>query len=134
MLIVEELFGQEGSFESMLGIDDEDEEEVISVDEDYEDLKKNKVTKSNKLGRKNKNRKLQDDDPTASFDITVEGKYGKIVKYSSSSNETIIVEEGNGTEDDDDDDGDNIGTISTESSNFIKFNLSLLVYILILLA
>lgn len=133
MLIVEELFGQEGSFESMLGIDDEDEEEVISVDEDYEDLKKNKVTKSNKLGRKNKNRKLQDDDPTASFDITVEGKYGKIVKYSSSSNETIIVEEGNGTEDDDDD-GDNIGTISTESSNFIKFNLSLLVYILILLA
>jgi len=65
---------------------------ILEMDDDgeYEKIIGNKV---NKIFKKSKKRKLEDSEKE--YEIIVEDKYGKKVKYSSNSTEMEILEKGN---------------------------------------
>ena len=88
----------------------------------------NYIKKSFNLGHKK--RKLSD---VQQYEVTVEDKYGKIIKFDKKSDTINIVEQGHQTDSDKEEvDDDEPSKIKTSSSGYSKLNMILLLSVILM--
>ena len=87
----------------------------------------NYIKKSFRLGHKK--RKLSE---IQQYEMTVEDKYGKIIKFDKKSDTIKIVEQGHQTDSDKEVDDDEPSKIKTSSSGYSKLNMILLLSVILM--
>ena len=113
--------------------DDDEDENSPSIDDNPDIINEGKKVNLKKREFENikkkiknflKTRKLEGEEKDLEFEVTIQNKNGRILKYDSNSNKTTVVEEGDPDED--------ITPITPNQSNILNFNILLFFFLILI--